>query len=137
MFNNEIEAANRAEATALLIRAGYRVYRPEADCDGEDLLVRTPSGEFLPVQLKSRLTVDKKKYGNRSLWMLFPRSPFSVGVIRKWFLVPHDEFYKWIEGRHGHTDKWNELWNSDTVGKTDAVFLEKYEVGWTQKPQTA
>jgi hypothetical protein len=35
---NEIEAANRAEATALLIRAGYRVYRPEADCYGEDLI---------------------------------------------------------------------------------------------------
>jgi hypothetical protein len=33
---NEIEAANRAEATALLIRVGYRVYRPEADCYGED-----------------------------------------------------------------------------------------------------
>ncbi len=26
---NEIEAANRAEATALLIRSGYRVYRPK------------------------------------------------------------------------------------------------------------
>jgi hypothetical protein len=28
--SNEIEAANRAEATATLLRAGYRVYRPEA-----------------------------------------------------------------------------------------------------------
>jgi len=28
---NEIEASNRAEAAAMLIRAGYRVYRPEAD----------------------------------------------------------------------------------------------------------
>jgi hypothetical protein len=35
--SNELEAANRAEATALLIRAGYRVYRPEADGYGEDL----------------------------------------------------------------------------------------------------
>lgn len=32
LTSNEIEAANRAEAIALLIRAGYRVYRPEADC---------------------------------------------------------------------------------------------------------
>jgi hypothetical protein len=31
---NEIEAANRAEATAILIRHGYRVYRPEADVSG-------------------------------------------------------------------------------------------------------
>ena len=35
---NEIEAANRAEATAILIRGGYRVYRPEADVSGEDLV---------------------------------------------------------------------------------------------------
>ena len=35
---NEIEAANRAEVTAILIRAGYRVYRPDADVSGEDLV---------------------------------------------------------------------------------------------------
>ena len=35
--DNELEAANRAEAMVLLIRAGYRVYRPEADAYGEDL----------------------------------------------------------------------------------------------------
>jgi hypothetical protein len=46
LTNNEIEAANRAESTALLIRAGYRVYRPEADCYGEDLIVRTPDENF-------------------------------------------------------------------------------------------
>ena len=65
--SNEIEAANRAEATALLIRAGYRVYRPEADCYGEDLILRTPTGELLPVQLKSRMTVNRDKYGSSSL----------------------------------------------------------------------
>ncbi len=58
LTSNEVEAANRAEATALLIRAGYRVYRPEADCYGEDLVVRTPTGELRAVQLKSRPTVD-------------------------------------------------------------------------------
>jgi hypothetical protein len=52
--SNEVEAANRAEATALLIRAGYRVHPPEADCYGEDLVVRTPSGEVLPLQLGFR-----------------------------------------------------------------------------------
>jgi hypothetical protein len=36
------EASNRADATALLIRCGFRVYRPEADIGGEDLIVLTP-----------------------------------------------------------------------------------------------
>ena len=53
-----IEAANRAEATALLIRCGYRVYRPEVDFEGEDLVVLTPKGELHGVQLKGGAAVD-------------------------------------------------------------------------------
>lgn len=68
----EIEAANRAEATALLIRAGYRVYRPEADVSGEDLIIRTPTGMLRPVQLKGRPSVEWARYGGQGLWMLFP-----------------------------------------------------------------
>jgi hypothetical protein len=63
LTSNEIEAANRAEATALLIRAGLRVYRPEADCYGEDLIVRDHDGQLHAVQLKSRPTVNPRKYG--------------------------------------------------------------------------
>lgn len=54
--SNEVEAANRAEATALLIRAGFRVYRPEADVSGEDLVIRTQDGELRTVQMKGRPT---------------------------------------------------------------------------------
>jgi len=54
LTSNEIEAANRAEATAILIRAGYRMYRPEADVSGEDLVIRTPKGELRAVQMKGR-----------------------------------------------------------------------------------
>ncbi len=46
LTSNEIEAANRAEATAILIRTGFRVYRPEADVSGEDIVIRTPDGEL-------------------------------------------------------------------------------------------
>ena len=64
--SNEVKAANRAEATALLVPAGYRVHRPEADCYGEDLygedlVERTPSGELLPLQLRSRLPARRTK----------------------------------------------------------------------------
>ena len=61
LTSNELEAANRAEATALLIRAGYRVYRPGADGYGEDLVVRTPSGELLPLPLRSRPPARRTK----------------------------------------------------------------------------
>lgn len=58
LATNEREAANRAEVTALLIPEGYRVYRPEADSHGEDLILRTPRGALRAVQLKSRPAVD-------------------------------------------------------------------------------
>jgi hypothetical protein len=124
---NEIEAANRAEATALLIRVGYRVYRPEADCYGEDLIVRHPeTGELRAVQLKSRPTVDVNRYG--SLWMLFPGPDSGTGLGRKWFLVPHNKLYEWVKERHGHAPKWNDAWNYPSIPKKLLRFLDEFTV---------
>jgi hypothetical protein len=128
LTSNEIEAANRAEATALLIREGYRVYRPEADCYGEDLIVRTPKGKFLVVQLKGSLAVDRNKYGSKSIWMLFPSRKFRTDVERKWFLVPHDKLYKLMEHEHGHADCFDGRWRSPTISKSDCLFLAKFEL---------
>jgi len=125
---NEIEAANRAEAIALLIRAGYRVSRPEADCYGEDLILRTPQGQLLPVQLKARMTVDKKRYGNKSLWMLFPSAKFRANVGRKWFLVPHDKLYKLMKVKHGHASSFDGVWSCATVPKSECLSLTGFEV---------
>ena len=125
---NEIEAANRAEATALLIRAGYRVYRPEADCYGEDLILRIRSGELRTVQLKSRPTVDWKRYGGQSLWMLFPGPQIGTGLARKWFLVPHDELYKWVKNRHRHAPKWNDAWSYPSISRALGRFLDDFAV---------
>ena len=128
LTSNELEAANRAEATALLIRAGYRVYHPEADCYGEDLILRTPSGELRAVQLKGRPAVDGNKYGKvQAPWMLFP-DPKSSGLDRKWFLVPHAHFHKWVKGKHGHTIKWNNAWSYPYVPKKLGRFLEEFIV---------
>lgn len=95
------ESANRGEVTALLIRSGFRVYRPEADVYGEDLVVWSPDSEtFHAVQLKGRPIVDKKKYGDRNIWMLFPSARYNPSASRDWYMTPHDEFYTWVEGRH-------------------------------------
>lgn len=132
LTSNEVEVANRAEAIAILIRKGYRVYRPEADCYGEDLVIRTPSGDLCAVQLKSRPTVDQGKYGSRrDLWMLFPdRKPITA---RRWFLVPHASLYNWIKAKHGHAEKWNETWSCPKSTKALDEFLEAYEITDFQK----
>jgi hypothetical protein len=68
---NEQEAANRAEATALLIRSGFRAYLPEANVQGEDLVVRDPGSLLRSVPLKSRPCVDWSRYGG-------PRNRYSI-----------------------------------------------------------
>ena len=69
------EAANRAEATALLIRCGYRVYRPEADIEGEDMVVRLPTGPLFAVQLKSVGQNRCERVG----WAWMPSYPTTYG----------------------------------------------------------
>jgi hypothetical protein len=129
LTSNELEAANRAEATALLIRSDYRVYRPEADAYGEDLVVRTPKKELRAVQLKGRLAVDPK-YRGKEIWMLFPECTYRSGKRRRWFLIPHDELFDWIEKRSGKTPyfKKHQSWSIGTLGKAHFEFLAKYEI---------
>lgn len=121
--SNEIEAANRAEATALLIRAGYRVYRPEADVSGEDLVVRTPQGELRVVQMKGRPTVDWRRYGGLNVWMLFP-DPKGCKPGRPWFLIHHDELFAWVKERHGAAPGWNDAWSYPALSAALRAFLE-------------
>lgn len=130
--SNEVEAANRAEATAILIRAGYRIYRPEADCEGEDLIIRTPAGTLRAVQLKSRPTVDKGRYGGREIWMLFPDPTGGPG--REWYLIPHDHLYRWFdERRSGQTLKRHGRWYTPYVSKELRSFLQRYRLPGTEK----
>ncbi len=129
LSSNEIEAANRAEASALLIRCGYRVYRPEADTEGEDLILRTPVGDLIAVQLKGRITVDWNRYGSLPrIWMLFPDGPLQPARRREWYLVRHSELFDWMKRRHGHAPKWNGMWNSGAMSKFDREFLTDHRV---------
>lgn len=123
------EAANRAEAIALLIRCGYKVYQPEVDADGEDLVVRTPSGELRAVQLKGRPTVDLKRYDKGDIWMSFPSAIYTPSSSRVWFLIPHNYLYDWVKGRHGHTRGSSEQWSYPSTSKDLRSFLAEWVLG--------
>lgn len=99
-----IEASNRAEVSALLLGRGFMLYRPEADAEGIDFLVRTPEGKFLKCQLKGRAYIEKKKYGDRDICMVFPGK--GGAFEREWYLVPHDTLYLILKGKHGSAPQW-------------------------------
>ncbi len=105
MAANQItEAINLAEVTALLLGRGFMLYRPEADVGGIDFLLRTPQDVFLKCQLKGRAYIEKKKYGERDIWMVFPGK--GIPFEREWFLVPHDTLYTMLKNKHGSAPQW-------------------------------
>ena len=125
LSSNEIEAANRAEATAILIRAGYRVYRPEADVHGEDLVIRAPDGELRSVQMKGRPVVEWQRYGGRDIWMLFP-DPLGSQPGRPWFFIKHDELFAWVKNRHGAAQGWAEAWSYPRMSADLRQWLQPF-----------
>lgn len=129
-----IEAANRAEATVLLIRCGYRVYRPEADIDGEDLVLRFPGGALVPVQLKPRVYVDGSRYAGLGLYMLFPIGPFTPAEPRPWFLAEHDPLFKEVQKRHGHTPGWTGRWHNAHPSAALRSYLEPLRIKASAQP---
>jgi len=134
LTSNEIEAANRAEATAILIRAGYRVYRPEADVGGEDLVIRCPQGNLRCVQMKGRPTVEWKRYGGKTIWMLFP-DPQGSKPGRPWFLVEHDQFFQWVKARHGTTPGWADAWSYPRISADLRQWLEPFRLQADATPE--
>jgi hypothetical protein len=128
----KIEAANRAEATALLIRCGYEVYRPEFDAEGVDLVVRAPSGELRSVQLKGNAAVDRNRYSRGKIWMLFPCRKYSASNPRNWYLVRHKNLYAWLWKLHEkakmrETGKWG-IPNGANEPKALSRFLKKWRL---------
>ena len=86
--DEETEAANRTEITALLIREHYRVYRPEADCYGEDLVLRFPDNpaknqfpqwKAVTVRTTPGCSVEISPYGGQEIQKL----PFSLDALSR------------------------------------------------------
>jgi len=124
------EASNLAEVTAVLLSRGFMLYRPEADVGGVDFLLRTPEGRFLKCQLKGRAYIEKNKYGDRDIWMVFPGK--GNAFEREWYLIPHDTLYRILKEKHGEAPQWvhpthGEYWHTP-VSKDLAEQLSVYAV---------
>ena len=89
------EIYNFQKSAALLADYGFNCIKLADDWQGADFLAYHFDGNTtLKVQLKARLTVDRKYIG-QDLWMNFP----SSGT---WYLVPHDKLVEVI----GETTNW-------------------------------
>ena len=89
------EIYNFQKSAALLADYGFNCIKLADDWRGADFLAHHFDGKTtLKVQLKARLTIDRK-YSGQELWMNFPSG-------RTWYLVPHDDLVDLI----GQTTNW-------------------------------
>ena len=84
------EIYNFQKSAALLADYGFNCIKLTDDWEGADFLAHYFDGKTtLRVQLKARLTIDRKHLG-QDLWMNFP----SAGTC---YLVPHDKLVEFVE----------------------------------------
>ena len=89
------EIYNFQKSAALLADYGFNCIKLTDDWQGADFLAHHFDGATtLKVQLKARLTIDRK-YTGQDLWMNFP----CKGT---WYLVPHDHLVELV----GQTTNW-------------------------------
>lgn len=101
------ETYNFHKLSAALADYGFNSIKLSDDWNGADFIaVNMVKGTSIRVQLKSRLTVDKK-YLNSDLYIAFPIKKF-------WYLVPHDTLVSLVKE---HT-KWTKTksWNHECGG---------------------
>ena len=115
------ENYNYHKVSSLLADYGFSGILLSDDYNGADFLAMHKDGEILKVQLKGRVTIDKKYIG-KDLYMAFP-------VTNTWCLIAHDtllnlpEISVWLT-----SPSWLERggYSSPTVSKNLEIALSPY-----------
>lgn len=95
------ERYNFQKVSSLLADLGFTTVLLTDDWNGADFLAIHKDGDVLKVQLKGRMTFDKK-YLEKNLFICFPEGA-------DWYLYPHDELLEQInaENKLTETESWN------------------------------
>ena len=81
------ESYNFQKLSAVLADFGYITIPMNNDWNGADFIAQGHDGKFIKVQLKSRLTFDKK-YLRQNLYVCFRD---GIGDNSTWYMYDHDE----------------------------------------------
>jgi hypothetical protein len=119
------EQFNFQKVSAVLADYGFRTISLGDDWEGADFIAHHVDGKrFLKVQLKGRLSFDKK-YEKKDLWVCFPFSG-------KWYLYPHDGLLKQVLAKTnvGNTESWKlkGIYNWPSLSLELREMLTQYEL---------
>jgi hypothetical protein len=121
MHSEQTEAINRAALEIELIRADWVPLWPTF-ASGIDLgAYRPKTGEFRAIQLKERMTVDRKYIG-RSLWLAWPTGDEGF------YWIPHDELMQeFVKATSPNSDSWQQAEGHYSLLKLSDDWLEFLE----------
>ena len=116
------ESFNFQKVSAILADFGYFTMKLSDDWESADFIaIHYEDKSFLKIQLKGRLTFDKK-YEEKGLFICFEDKTTST-----WYLYPHDEVYeKFSQSRNfKNTTSWTEngMYSFSKLSKNDIIEL--------------
>jgi len=124
------ENFNFQKVSAVLADYGFVTMRLSDDWNGADFLALHISGDVRRVQLKARLTFDRK-YKDKDLYVAFP----DDGA---WYLYRHDELLEKIlaGGNVGSTQSWQQdgVYHFPRLSKEIRAILEPYRMTGDANP---
>lgn len=114
------ESYNYQKISAILADYGYTTIRLSCDWKGADFIAQHLDGIFLKVQLKGRLSFEKK-YEGQDIHICFPTG-------EKWYLYPHDVLLPNILSIANVQATYSKLggYNFPSLSKKLIVLLEPY-----------
>ncbi len=110
------ENYNFQKVSAVLADYGYATIRLNDDWEGADFIALHVDGCILKVQLKGRLTIDKK-YSGKGIYVCFD-------YRGTWYLFPHDDFVLWAERNSDVME--SKSW-SESLGSLRLTLFYGYE----------
>jgi hypothetical protein len=126
------EIFNFQKVSSVMADFGFATYRLTDDWNGADFLaVHFDGSQFLRVQLKGRLTFEKK-YQGKDLWVCFRHLSFV-------YLYPHDDLLSELlkVTQIDATNSWlksNGSYSYPVLPKSLEKILEKYRLGHESSP---
>lgn len=125
------ENYNFQKVAGLLANYGFNCIKLSDDWQGADFLAYHKDKEStLKVQLKSRLTIDKKYHG-KGLYIAFPLG--QIGKHEEWHLIEHDYLIELVDTHTNFlkTHSWkkrNGAYSSDNPNKRLITALDHFKL---------
>jgi len=118
------EAFNFQKVSAVLADYGFITILLASDWGGADFIAQHKDGRTFNIQLKGRLTFDKK-YTERNLYVCFPDRD-------EWFIYPHDDLLTLVlrDSKVADSDSWklHGGYSFPSLSKRYRTLLEPYRI---------